>query len=474
MTASLIATCSTCDSPVSEDDRTCPRCGAVVSVFRVAQRTPLILPGNPALSADSVRSKISPTRILAGSAAGAVAVFAFLYFTSSQEPEPAIPPLAAGVQSVSENSASAAVVPQLPSPASDSSIPAPSAPLAPAATTLPPIPATAEAAALSGSVAPGPRTPTMAAPAVASREAPPIAAPAKVSQPATPPTATAVPTRRPATVAAAPALPAPRTTAVTPATSAPAPRPATLRLATLISDTLRPGALLQLRWTVADRATGRAVPAAIEFTSADAKVAQVDRRTGLITARAPGRVRIIADAGTAGEESIQLTVLAAPRPATVTVAPSEPLQARSEAARSVSTLPSTPTATATPVVTAPAVTAPPAAPPREITRSDVLDADDVRSAVDRFVTQVRSGSVQNAGLVGFFSDGAAHRAVLAGAPVTSSADGNSVRASFEVRLTKFDAAGRPVTRIAPVSLDIGKRQGDVRTSAVSISALRKP
>ena len=104
----------------------------------------------------------------------------------------------------------------------------------------------------------------------------------------------------------------------------------------------------------------------------------------------------------------------------------------------------------------------------------MLDADDVRSAVDRFVTQVRSGSVQNAGLVGFFSDGAAHRAVLAGAPVTSSADGNSVRASFEVRLTKFDAAGRPVTRIAPVSLDIGKRQGEVRTSAVSISALRKP
>ena len=474
MTASLIATCATCDSPVSEDDRTCPRCGAVVSVFRVAQRTPLILPGNPALSADSVRATISPTRILAGSAAGAVAVFAFLYFTSSQEPEPVTPPLASGIQSVSENSASAAVVPQLPSSASDSSIPAASAPLAPAATTLPPIPATAEAATLSGSVAPGPRTPTMAAPAVASREAPPIAAPAKVSQPAAPPAATAVPTRRPATVAAASALPGPRTTAAPPATSAPAPRPATLRLATLISDTLRPGALLQLRWTVVDRATGRAVPAAIEFTSADAKVAQVDRRTGLITARAPGRVRVIADAGGAGEESIQLTVLAAPRPATVTVAPSEPLQARSEAARSVSTLPSTPTAAAAPFVTAPVVSAPPAATPREITRSDVLDADDVRSAVDRFVTQVRSGSVQNAGLVGFFSDGAAHRAVLAGAPVTSSADGNSVRASFEVRLTKFDAAGRPVTRIAPVSLDIGKRQGEVRTSAVSISALRKP
>ena len=474
MTASLIATCATCDSPVSEDDRTCPRCGAVVSVFRVAQRTPLILPGNPALSADSVRATISPTRILAGSAAGAVAVFAFLYFTSSQEPEPVTPPLASGIQSVSENSASAAVVPQLPSPASDSSIPAASAPLAPAATTLPPIPANAEAAALSGSVAPGPRTPTMAAPAVASREAPPIAVPAKVSQPAAPPAATAVPTRRPATVAAASEVPAPRTTAGPPATPAPAPRPATLRLATLISDTLRPGALLQLRWTVMDRATGRAVPAAIEFTSADAKVAQVDRRTGLITARAPGRVRIIADAGSAGEESIQLTVLAAPRPATVTVAPSEPLQARSEAARSVSTLPSTPTAAAAPFVTAPVVSAPPAATSREITRSDVLDADDVRSAVDRFVTQVRSGSVQNAGLVGFFSDGAAHRAVLAGAPVTSSADGNSVRASFEVRLTKFDAAGRPVTRIAPVSLDIGKRQGEVRTSAVSISALRKP
>lgn len=207
----------------------------------------------------------------------------------------------------------------------------------------------------------------------------------------------------------------------------------------------------------------------LEFTSADATIAQVDRRTGVVTAKAPGRVKIIADAGVAGTAAVDLWVrAAAPRAATVAAAPAESLQMRSEAARSVSTL------VAPSAVRAPLVSAPPAAATRAMTRTDLLDADDVRSAVDRFVSQVRMGAVKNFELVSFFSDGAGHRVALAGSPATIGAGGNIVRVTFDVRLSKFDAVGRPLTRIAPISMDIEKRQGEVTSSAINISALRKP
>ncbi|MBC7841749.1 MAG: hypothetical protein H7099_05530 [Gemmatimonadaceae bacterium] len=435
MPVSLTATCPTCNANIADDDRTCGRCGAAVSAFPIVERTPLILPGNPALSADLVRAKVRPIRVIAGAAVGLIALLTALWVRSGEDREPDTAPLARGIAQVSDDVASEAAVPQSSSPSSDSarSI-AVVATTAPAVADLPPIPTAS-------------RTPSLPV-ASTEPEPSPVRAPTRASV-TTPPRAAPTSTVR--------------SPAIVPGKVAPV-----LRLASLVSDSLRPGELLQLRWTIQDRTTGRAVPTALEFTSADASVAQVDRRTGVVTARAPGRVRIIADAGLAGTASVDLWVRPAPRVATVASAQAESLQTRTEAARSVSTLPSAPT------VRAPVVSAPPAAVTREVPRGDLLDADDVRGSVDRFVSQVRTGTVKNFELLSFFQDGAGHRASLVGSPATIGAGGNIVRVTFDVRLTKFDAGGRPVTRIAPISMDIEKRSGDVTSSAIAISALRKP
>jgi hypothetical protein len=456
MPVSLSATCPTCNGFISDDDRTCPRCGAAVSAFPAVERTPLILPGNPALSTDLFRKKISPIPIAAVALVAVTMLFAVLYANSSDEPRSLQGPIASDVEAAQRKAAIEAGMQQM--ARRDSASARNDAPSA-AASALPPIPGTAEAAeivaATPGASRPIPAAPNVTAPTGTTTAPPAIAA----SQTVAPSIASRTPT---------PAATPPATPTATPAAAAPGSVTPVLRLASLVSDSMRPGELLQLRWSIQDRMTGRAVPAAIEFTSTDANVAQVDRRTGIVSAKTPGRVSIIADAGTAGESTISLIVHASTAPAVVASALAEPLQMRSEGARSASTLGSAP------AVRTSVVSAPPISPSREVSRVDLLDADDVRSAVDRFVSQVRSGSSKNAELMAFFADGAGHRTALLGAPATIGAGGNIVRVTFDVRLSKFDAGGRPITRIAPVSMDIEKRQSEVTSSAVAISTLRKP
>lgn len=443
MPVSLAATCPTCNANIADDDRSCGRCGAAVSAFPVVERTPLILPGNPALSADLVRAKGRPLRVIAGASFGIIALLAVLWVRSGDDEDTGDAPLARGIEQASDSIVSEAAAPQSASLASDSARAiAVVATSTPSVSLRPPIPAASPAVSPTASTTPAIAVATPAPPSTA------IRAPARQS-------GVTLPAAVPALAGRAPMVAAGKVTPV-------------LRMASLVSDSLRPGELLQLRWTIQDRTTGRAVSSALEFTSADASVAQVDRRTGVVTARAPGRVRIIADAGVAGTASLDLWVRAAPRVATVAAGQAESLQMRTDAARSVSTLPATPT------VRAPVVSAPPAAVTREVPRGELLDADDVRGSVDRFVNQVRTGTVKNFELLNFFQDGAGHRAALVSSPATIGAGGNIVRVTFDVRLTKFDAGGRPVTRIAPVSMDIEKRSGDVSSSAIAIGALRKP
>ncbi len=96
-----------------------------------------------------------------------------------------------------------------------------------------------------------------------------------------------------------------------------APATAELRLDAPASSTLIPAQSLQLRASARDSRTGAAVNANIRFTSSDSRVARVDARTGEVTAVAPGRVTITADAGDAGRRTVPLRVLAS---ATETVA----------------------------------------------------------------------------------------------------------------------------------------------------------
>ena len=102
------------------------------------------------------------------------------------------------------------------------------------------------------------------------------------------------------------------------------------------------------------------------------------------------------------------------------------------------------------------------------------DAGDVRTAVDRFVGALRSVSRTSFDLGEFFGDGEEHRVTLVRAPATLRETLRSVRVSFELRLSKVDAAGRRFTRLLPVSLDVTRSDGAVSTSAVEFGSLRKP
>ena len=229
-----------------------------------------------------------------------------------------------------------------------------------------------------------------------------------------------------------------------------------------------------------DRSTGRELPGNLEFTSTDPNVAAVDRLTGTVTARKPGRVRIIADAGAAGETEVNLVVKAKAPPPTLVAAATEPQEMRSEAARSASVAAASPVAAA-PIVNAPATTPAPVTAPAPVAASPLRDrrdespsASDVRTAIDRLVGELRRGRANNLPLMEFLADGASHRITLLGTPSTIGASSNFARVSFELRMTKFDGGGRPVTRIAPVTMDVEKRDAVVTASEVSVGVLRKP
>ncbi len=490
--------CPTCKANISDTDRACGQCGADVSVWPGVGRTPLILPGNPALSEDEVRRRVSPLRIVTGTVVGAAALIGALFLTSANESDE--PALLYAVGTTTPGAALADNAPASPvtlPPAASAPSPSPqrsadstlearaSAPTTidvPAEPALEPIPSFVESPTDLVTIVP-PVKATVTTPPRSAKPASAAPTPTRIAvrAPANAPSPTIVPPTRPAPAASAP----PRamvaaTGAVAAVRSTPVAAPV-LRLTPLVSDSLRPGELLQLRWSVLDRATARPVKADIEFTSTDASVASVDRRTGMVTARKPGRVRIIVDAGAGGgETAVALTV----RPqATVAVSlapPAEALQARTDAARSTSVIaaPPSPTPTvappASPPVTPTPATTSAATPARDVRRDETPSDTDIRTVVDRVIADVRRSGARNAQIMEFLADGDGHRVAMIGTASSSSAGNNALRVSFELRLTKFDGGGRPVARIVPVSLTLDKRDNAVTSSAVSVGALRRP
>ena len=102
------------------------------------------------------------------------------------------------------------------------------------------------------------------------------------------------------------------------------------------------------------------------------------------------------------------------------------------------------------------------------------DADDVRTMVDRFIRDVRRDAVRNAELTQFMADGADHRVTLVSGPTIISTTTLGVRVTFDMRFTKFDSGGRPVTRVSSIAMDVDKRNGQPTSSAVAIGSPRRP
>ncbi len=123
----------------------------------------------------------------------------------------------------------------------------------------------------------------------------------------------------------------------------------------------------------------------------------------------------------------------------------------------------------------------PAPPPEGTTRRpepakvvELADASELRVQAERFVGRLRAGAERNAELSAFFSDGDDHKVAVVGAPESVSETGGRTEAQFDIRLTKFDAAGRRTTRVATVTLEVVKRDGTVSTTSTSVGALRSP
>jgi hypothetical protein len=105
---------------------------------------------------------------------------------------------------------------------------------------------------------------------------------------------------------------------------------------------------------------------------------------------------------------------------------------------------------------------------------DSLSSGELRSSVSKFVSSLRARAATNADLMEFYADGAEHRATLVLVPSAEFPAAASTRVSFDIRLSKYDAVGRVLTRILPVEMLVAKRNGEVRTSAVTFGSLRKP
>ena len=443
MPSPLAATCPACSAEIAVDARTCVSCGAEVNVENGSGRAALILPGSPALSADLHRRTRSLVPIVG---AGVLAMFiaAIGLWILPDSSEKSVAPVPASVS------------------------PAPSARIA--------VSPSAQSAAI-----PTIAAPTIAAPTIA---APTIAVPT-IAVPTTPRTADRTDLRvRPALASAS--------------------RGSALQVAPLVSNSLRLGERVRLRWSL--RAPpGRRAPQRVEFTSADATIASVDTRTGIVTARAPGRARIIVDAGAAGMKVVTLEVRLPAAFPLVTIPPlvgidaasaiaiasrvptrlpwaasSEPAQAR----ESRSTRPevlgrdsaSARAATALAVSSAAASrsAASGVSTAADAPRGALPTSADVRIAAEQFAGSIRGGGVRNADVMQFLDDGTDHRVSLASTPVITSFSAYSVRVSFDHRLTKYAGAGRSVTRIVPVAMDVDKRDRLLKSSGVVIGAMRRP
>lgn len=430
MSVSVAHHCPDCKAEINPDLRSCDECGADVGVWPESQRMPLILPGSPAFSADVVRKRASVPKLAAGTLIVAAVVGAVLYYMPEKisDEVAAIGPTAIdGSRARRDESLGASVSGDTP--------------------LTRPVPRALDIRS---------REPASATPAIAAR------VPANRTTPATTSGRIAAVARPPGVVAPSAGRPDRRlATASRNAVSATPPRPVitpVLAIIPVVSNTLRPGERLQLRWSVTDRRTGRALPRAIvEFTSTDASVASVNVSTGLVTARLPGTTRIIIDGELAGRSTIALTVRTPAASPLVTIAPG--------AAADLSRIP---------VAAAPASATPVPAPVRNATGATLPDAGEVRTVVERFIRDVRRDAVRNYEVTQFLADGADHRVVLSSGPTVLSTTGMGVRVSFELRFMKYDGGGRPMTRIASVTMDVDKRDGQSSSSAINIGGLRRP
>ena len=487
-------TCPSCNVLVGDEDEVCAQCGEPVAPFRPVSRTPLILPGSPALSADDTSTGTPVVRAVGASVFG-LALLGTVVVVMTREPAPRkddASPLATFSSATSDGVADA--TDDTPASSStdlrtDNLVAAVTARSAPPRTIAPSVAAATPTRARDTTPAPvAPRPSTTASEQIV-QEAPTLlgAAPSSV-------------------VAAAPSTPAP-----TPV----------LRMVPLVSKSLHPGEIVRLRGTIEDLSTGRALLTGIRFSSADPRIARVDSRTGEVTGVSAGRVRIVADGGAAGRQAVDLAVIAEPKPvapvsvATVAAAPrtspatppqNPPQRVSPPAVPQVAS--NTPPSPTIPSSTAPSrvvsTSAPPAVraesaaarsvPVRPVARPNMAaiatsaggvapapfrdverpDAGDTRIAAERIAADVRGGGRRNAELAQFFADGASHKVSIAGAPATVGESASGVRVTFELRISKYDAAGRPITRFVPVQMDVVKREDGVNTSSVALGALRRP
>ena len=497
MTVPSTVTCPSCSNIVNDDVRTCERCGAPVFAFRVASRTPLILPGNPALSADDTSTATPATKGVGVSLLGLAVVGVIAVFVT-REPGAREAAAAPNAELVSARAESVVVRPNS-SVMSLVDSTAAAKPLAPVSTVVRTVVAAQPAAvpAASASAAPSSSAELGTEALVAAVNARTNATRALAKAvPASGPARDTAPTAAPAArVAAAPAV-APAAALVAPAEMPAAPVPV-LHLVPLISHTMHTGEIVRLRGTIQDLSSGKPLATEIRFTSVDPRVARVDARTGEVTGVAAGRVRIVVDGAAAGKQSVELAVLDQPKPVVapptaIAVTPRTSVPASTTVAVTPRTAPSTSPSTAQTVATLPPLRADSAAArtvsrtavgpiasqntsiaPQPLRNVERPNAADTRTAVERLAAEIRSGSRRNGELAQFFSDGAGHKVSAPDSPATIETP-NGLRATFELRVSKYDAGGRPVTRLVPVQIDISKRDGDVNMSSIAIGALRKP
>ncbi|MBC7564000.1 MAG: Ig-like domain-containing protein [Gemmatimonadaceae bacterium] len=344
----------------------------------------------------------------------------------------------------------------------------------------------------------------MQPPGVATIAAPTIAAPTIAAPTIAAPTI-AAPTIAAPTIAA-PTTPrtVDRTDVRVRAALASASRGSALQIAPLVSHSLRMGERVRLRWSLRPP-SGRRAPQRVDFTSADATIASVDSRTGLVTARAPGRARIIVDAGAAGMKVVTLEVRLPAAFPLVTIPPlvgidaasataimsrvstrlqweaspelaqaPESRSARSGVLRRDSASARAATGVAVPSAAALRSAAPGASSAADAPRGTLPNSTDMRTAAVQLAGIMQIGGVRNADVLQFLDDGAEHRVTLASTPVITSFSAYSVRISFDLRLTKYVSSGRSVTRLIPVTMDVDKRDRVLKSSAVVIGAMRRP
>jgi hypothetical protein len=95
---------------------------------------------------------------------------------------------------------------------------------------------------------------------------------------------------------------------------------------------------------------------------------------------------------------------------------------------------------------------------------------EIRSQAQRIATRQRMASA----FTDFFAAGEDHDVAVATRPTIVDNSPDRTRARFDVRITRYDAAGRRTTRVSTVTMDVVKQNGVVTTPAVSVAPLREP